>query len=158
MGKSAPKRGNHKQAPKRVPKPLDVIASVAGRTRASVGTICSRKPSEVVAWGVRYVANNFDKGITLDDFAGGLGLSKFHFLRRFRDEAGITPGMFLQLYRIAEAMERLAYSDRAIREIAREVGYRNAAAFSRAFHKVAGTQPRRYRRTRQKAASAAAGS
>ena len=139
------------------PHPLDVIDTVATRTQAPVEGNRTREPSEVLKWGVRYVTENFDKGMTLDDVASGTGLSKFHFLRRFRDEAGMTPGLFLQRYRIAAAMEQLAATERPVREIAKEVGYTDAAAFSRAFHRVIGTQPRLYRNARRKAAQSAPG-
>ena len=134
-------------------RPRDVVNSVNGFLRGAALSSAGDKPSEVVAWGVRYVAANFNREITLDDVAGGMDLSKFHFLRRFRDEGGMTPGQFLRCYRMMTAMERLAGSDRKVREIAREVGYRDAASFSRAFRRVTGTQPNCFRRYRRKAAA-----
>ena len=64
-------------------------------------------------------------------------------------EAGITPGAYLKRYRIVQAMDHLIGSRRKIREIGQMVGYRDPAAFSRAFAQIAGTQPYLYRVTRR---------
>ena len=103
------------------------------------------------------MTTNFIYNITLDDMAQAAGLSKYHFLRKFRQEAGMTPGAFLQRYRIAEAMKELADSKQQVRDIAKRVGYRDPAAFSRAFSKIAGVQPRRFRQEQQCGAEPSAG-
>lgn len=83
--------------------------------------------------------------------ASHVGFSKYYFLRKFRKELGITPGMFLQRYRIHMAMEKLINSNANVGIIAKDVGYQDQAAFSRAFLKVTGSQPVLYRLTRQSA-------
>jgi transcriptional regulator GlxA family with amidase domain len=94
-------------------------------------------------------SNHFAEDISLDVLARGVQLSKYHFLRKFRMEVGITPGAFLKRYRIVRAMDHLTGTQRTIREIGQMVGYRDPAAFSRAFTQIAGTQPYLYRVTRR---------
>ena len=98
---------------------------------------------------MKYISNHFAEDISLDDLARGAQLSKYHFLRKFRQEVGITPGAFLKRYRIVQAMDRLTGTQHTIKEIGQMVGYRDPAAFSRAFTQIAGTQPYLYRVTRQ---------
>ena len=132
--------------------PADVIRYVARHTAAPIKSTPPKAHSTPVRWCIRHIALNYAHGLSLDGMAQGAGLSKFHLLRKFRNEVGIPPGLFLKHFRICKAMERLARSNRAIQTIAREVGYHDPAAFSRAFLKTAGTQPYLYRRTRQAAA------
>lgn len=127
---------------------MDIIAHVARRTFTRLETEWGTIASESVRIGVKFVLNNFGDDITVHDMARAASLSKFHFLRRFRREAGMTPGAFLQRFRIVRAMEHLVNSDRSIRKIARAVGYKDATAFSRAFLRIAGTQPYLYRHAR----------
>ena len=128
--------------------PVELIARVARRTFTPLARDGAETPSRIIQWGVTYVSRHFGEDIKLDDVARAAGLSKFHFLRRFRKEAGMTPGAFLQRYRIMQAMERLVGSDCRITEIARAVGYASPASFSRAFLKITGTPPYLYRHTR----------
>ena len=129
--------------------PLEVVAHVARRTFTALVPQPGGSPSHVAAWTVKYIANHFAEDIKLDDLARGAQLSKYHFLRKFRLEVGITPGAYLKRYRIVQAMDHLTGSRRTIREIGQMVGYRDPAAFSRAFAQIAGTQPYLYRVTRQ---------
>jgi AraC-like DNA-binding protein len=131
-------------------KTHEVIARVASRTFTTLDPAArGRSPGEVTAWTVKHITNHFAEEITLDDLARGVQLSKYHFLRKFRKEVGITPGAFLKRYRIVQAMEQLTTSRRPIREVAQLVGYKDPTAFSRAFIRVTGTQPYLFRETRR---------
>jgi transcriptional regulator GlxA family with amidase domain len=130
-------------------EPLEVVAHVARRTFTTLDRKPGGSPSHVTIWTVKYISNHFAEDVSLDDLARGAQLSKYHFLRKFRQEVGITPGAYLKRYRIVRAMDHLIGSRRTIREIGRMVGYRDPAAFSRAFTQIAGTQPYLYRVTRQ---------
>jgi AraC-like DNA-binding protein len=106
------------------------------------------QPTEPVARSVRFVETHFEQQITLDDMAGAAGISKFYFSREFKEQTGLAPGEFLRGYRVVRAMDDLLSSTERIGEIAFAAGYRNAAAFSRAFRKVTGSTPYLFRMTR----------
>lgn len=129
--------------------PNDISAYLAQLDHTPLAPTPQNTPSPSVHWCINHIKQNYAHGLSLDQMAEGAGLSKFHFLRKFRDEVGLTPCAFLKHYRLGKAMERLAQSNRPIRAIAEEVGYQDAAAFSRAFRKTVGTQPGKYRHTRQ---------
>jgi len=129
--------------------PLEIVAHVARRTFTRLGAPPAARPSPEVEGTVQFVLEHFRDDITLDDLARAAGLSKYHFIRKFRKEAGITPGAFLLRYRMVRAMELLTRTDAKIREVASAVGYRDPAAFSRAFLRTTGTKPYLYRQTRR---------
>jgi transcriptional regulator GlxA family with amidase domain len=130
-------------------EPLEIVAHVARRTFTTLDRKPAASPSLVTAWTVKYISNHFAENISLDDLARGAQLSKYHFLRKFRQEAGMTPGAYLKRYRIVRAMDHLTGTRHTIKEIGQMVGYRDPTAFSRAFAQIAGIQPYLYRVTRR---------
>ena len=88
-------------------EPLEVVAHVARRTFTTLDPKPGGSPSHVTAWTVKYISNHFAEPVKLDDLARGAQLSKYHFLRKFRMEVGITPGAYLKRYRIVQAMDQL---------------------------------------------------
>jgi AraC-like DNA-binding protein len=129
--------------------PLEIVAHIARRTFTALERKPGVSPSQVTVWTVKYISNHFSETISLAALASGAQLSKYHFLRKFRQEAGMTPGAYLKRYRIVQAMDYLTGTRHTVKKIGRMVGYRDPAAFSRAFTQLAGTQPYLYRVTRQ---------
>ena len=125
--------------------PMEELYLVAEQTVVSIRGKGNGFISRVVASSIEHVLRSFDQPLTVADLAGRVGLSRFHFTRRFRRETGITPGAFLKRYRMVRAMEMLSKSNDPINAIASRVGYGNHAAFSRAFAKIAGIPPTMYR-------------
>ena len=136
--------------------PRDIIAHVAKRTYVPIPPATDKEASPMIDWSVRYVSNNFASPIFLDDVARATGISKFHFIRKFRQETGLTPGAFIKRYRLVQAMEILAKTNAPIHEVAKAVGYKDAAAFSRAFLKETGTKPHLYRQSHKQTTTPAA--
>jgi len=130
-------------------EPHEILARVARRTFTPLDRKLPMSPSQVADWTVQYISDHFAERISLAALAHGARLSKYHFLRKFHQETGMTPGAYLKRYRIVQAMDHLTGSRRPIHEIGRLVGYRDPAAFSRAFTQIAGTQPYLYRVTRR---------
>jgi AraC-like DNA-binding protein len=126
---------------------IEIVSSVARRTFARAAPKHDATPEGAVAWTIRYIVKHYAADIRLSALARRAGLSRFQFSRRFRKQTGMAPGAFLKRYRICMAMERLRTSDHLIQDIARQVGYQDAASFSRAFLQTVGTQPQVYRTT-----------
>jgi AraC-like DNA-binding protein len=84
--------------------------------------------------------------IDLERAAGEAGLSPFHFLRVFSGVLGVTPHQYLVRSRLRHAARLLAGCDRAITEIAFDVGFGDLSNFVRTFHRAAGLSPRGFRR------------
>lgn len=73
-------------------------------------------------------------------------MSKFHFLRTFRNLTGVTPARFLSAVRIHEAKRLLYATTLNVVEISGRVGYGSLGTFTRRFTECVGLPPTRYRR------------
>ena len=78
--------------------------------------------------------------------AAAAELSKFHFLRVFRAEVGMTPGAYARTLRICRAARAIRREGRSPREAAALAGFRNATSFARAFKAIVGVPPSALRR------------
>jgi AraC-like DNA-binding protein len=82
---------------------------------------------------------------SLDRLAERAGMSRSVFANSFRDTVGLTPGAYLQGWRIAIAQQALRQG-RPLKWVAAEVGYASEAALSRAFKAQCGLSPRQWRK------------
>jgi AraC-like DNA-binding protein len=89
---------------------------------------------------------------SLQQLAGASGMSRSVFANAFRDTVGMTPGAYLQRWRIGLAQKALLRGE-SLKHIAQDVGYGSEAALSRAFKAQAGKSPREWRRQQPDAAA-----
>ena len=94
-----------------------------------------------------FMRDNLDRQIGLDDLAGLVNLSRFHFCTAFRRATGHTPHQWLTTQRINRARELLVDPKLSVTDIAIAVGYETPSAFAASFRKVTGTSPSHFRRT-----------
>ncbi|MGN6104504.1 MAG: helix-turn-helix domain-containing protein, partial [Kofleriaceae bacterium] len=81
-----------------------------------------------------------------DELARRAGLSRFHFVRRWREAFGVTPHEDLTRLRIARAKALLAGDRASITEICLEVGFSSLGSFSTLFAERTGCPPSAWRR------------
>ncbi len=74
------------------------------------------------------------------------GLSRAAFARRFTRELGVGPARWLTEHRLRIAQERLVETDLGLAAIASEIGYATEFAFAKAFKRMFGVAPGRFRR------------
>jgi AraC-like DNA-binding protein len=82
---------------------------------------------------------------TSDSLARAVGVSRATLARRFHDIVGEAPLTYLTRWRMDLAAQALRETDRPVDVIGREVGYTSEFAFNRAFSRVHGSPPGRYR-------------
>lgn len=82
---------------------------------------------------------------SIADMAGQARLEERTFLRRFKTATGMKPIEYVQHLRIGKARELLEFTRRTVDQIAWAVGYEDAAAFRRVFHRILGLSPGEYR-------------
>jgi len=97
---------------------------------------------------IDYIDANIQADIALADLAGLLNLSRFHFVRTFKQSTGLPPHRYLITRRIDLAKELLAERELSISEISRRTGFRGVTQLARAFRRLVGTTPTGYRRDR----------
>ena len=86
--------------------------------------------------------------LDLETLAEASNLSKYHFVKKYKELTGTTPiNHFIHL-KIERACHLLDASSQSIGEIAFAVGYEDAYYFSRIFKKMMGVSPSQYRNMR----------
>jgi AraC family transcriptional regulator len=104
----------------------------------------------LLPWQVRrvtaYMEERLDQEISLNELAGLLNLSRFHFCTAFRLATGQTPYDWLIARRIERARKLLGSPELRVTDIALAVGYSTPSAFSASFRKLTGMTPSDFRR------------
>jgi len=115
------------------------------------GGAFQRVPSPTSRWAVLEAQLRQRPGADwrVESLAQEMGLSPGHFRTRFRAAFGQTPAALLKRLRLEEAKRLLRETDRPIKAIARQLGYRDLSNFYRAFRRAEGLPPARYRERRR---------
>lgn len=94
----------------------------------------------------RYIDDNLEHPIRLQQLARIAHCSPFHFQRQFKVYMGLNPAQYVQNKRLRRAMLQLANRPRlSITGIAFEAGFDFAESFSHTFKKRFGTTPSEFR-------------
>lgn len=83
--------------------------------------------------------------VSLEALASEVGLSKYHFLRVFKETFGETPFQRLTRLRMERAKDLLESSSFSVTRIALECGYGNPGHFAIAFRRLHGVSPLAFR-------------
>ncbi len=101
----------------------------ADNGRETLPASCDRK----IAAALAYINENLRSELSVDTLAGSVFLSKYHFMRLFKEQTGSTVHAYIR-------EKRLLYAARLIREgipavqASQESGFTDYSTFSRAFH------------------------
>jgi AraC family transcriptional regulator len=118
-------------------------------------TYCTQSPRPQPAKGglaraklrcaLEYLQTHLAEAISLTELAQLLGLSRYHFLKMFKQSTGVTPYQYLLECRIHHAEGLLKNPTFSIADIALRVGFATPSHFTYHFHKRTGTTPKAYR-------------
>ena len=86
------------------------------------------------------INDSLDTNFTLDALASNVNLSKYHFLRLFKKEFGLTPHAFIINQRLNKA-NRLIQKGVSISQASIEVGFNDQSHYTRNFKKFFGYTP-----------------
>lgn len=95
---------------------------------------------------VSYFSENYNKDISIEQYAESRGMSVSWFIRNFKKFTGTAPMQFIVSMRINNAQILLEQTNYTINEIAKIVGYDDQLYFSRLFRKQKGLSPSQYRK------------
>ncbi|QUL55922.1 ABC transporter substrate-binding protein [Paenibacillus tritici] len=90
-----------------------------------------------------HMKNNYNQELRVGQLALMAGLSTNHFIRAFKQLTDKTPMTYLLEERIKKA-KQLLFSSERVKQIAKEVGYKDEHYFSRVFKKSEGVAPASY--------------
>lgn len=92
-----------------------------------------------------FIEHNFQNDISVEDIADVCGLNRSYFGKIFKESLGKSPQDFLLRYRMVKATELLKLTRLSVGNISTAVGYDNQLHFSRAFKKIYGVSPKKWR-------------
>ena len=81
------------------------------------------------------------KAISVGEMAKVVAMEERTFQRRFKAATGMKPIEYAQHLRMGKARELLEFTRRTVEQIAWAVGYEDAAAFRKLFHRIVGLSP-----------------
>jgi AraC-like DNA-binding protein len=115
-----------------------------GKSPARTGWLRALADSRIGA-ALRHIHTSVEKGTSLAELARVAGMSRTAFAARFKELVGQPPLAYAIQWRMSLAKDALQTTDRAIGELAFELGYESESAFSTAFRREVGCSPRAYR-------------
>jgi AraC-like DNA-binding protein len=107
----------------------------------------AQNAARTVRQALRYVHDNLDRPLAVDELARHVHLSRRQLTRLFTDRVGRSPAAYVEHTRLDHAAALLVRTDLPIKRVAAAVGYPDPALFTRAFSRRLGTPPGRFRRS-----------
>lgn len=94
---------------------------------------------------IDYIENNLSEELKLNDIAKQSYFSGFYFHKLFRKFTGTSVMEYVRNRRLAEAASDLVKTGEKITDIAFKYQFSSEESFSRAFKRIYGMSPRKYR-------------
>ncbi len=127
---------------------LTVVEQVVAAT-SGTGLRCESCPTadeRRVTRAIRLIEARAEEALGLDVLAEEAGMSRYHFLRRFRRVTGRTPYRYLLDLRLRRAALRLRRTRERVATIAFDAGFGDLSTFNAQFRAVFGQAPQAWRR------------
>ena len=102
--------------------------------------------SALVKQAIAYLHQNYTRPVSRWEIAEAVGVSEDYLSRIFNRELNISPWDYLNRYRVLQSKQLLQKTTKSVASIARQVGFKDQAYFSRVFHKVTGESPQEFRK------------
>lgn len=102
--------------------------------------------SSAVRQAVRYMQENYERKVTLDEVAASVHLSRAYLSMLFKKEVGQNFSVYLQEIRLEAARGLMGGQDLSVQEIADRTGFFDASHLSRTFKVRYGCSPMEYRK------------
>ena len=100
----------------------------------------------IVLFGRRYLNQNCEEDITLEQLARFSHVNKYYLVHAFTNEYGISPINYLMQARVKKAEKLLATTDYSMSVISSSCGFASSGYFSQTFKKITGLSPSAYRK------------
>ena len=107
-------------------------------------TPSEKHTDETIKNAINYMLINFNNDLSLESIAENVGVSKYHFIRKFKKTTGHTPMQYLNIQR-CEIAKSLLKENYTIKQVAELTGFYNASYFSKVFYSLTGILPSDYK-------------
>lgn len=101
-----------------------------------------------IARAIQHIGKYCEQNLTLADYAAMCMMSKYHFLRTFKQVTGVAPLEYRTRIRIENAKQMLEDAHLSVAEIGERLGFSSPAYFSDAFKKQVGISPSKYAKSK----------
>lgn len=129
-------------------QPPPLLRSIAKEPQHDVaGALSAWRAQKVTA----HVESNLSGTIRVRDLAQLVGLSNSYFCHAFKRRYGLTVHVYLTCRRIEMAQRLMLATNESLSEIALSCGMSDQAHFTRAFRRIVGETPNRWRQSRRSA-------
>ncbi len=93
----------------------------------------------------KYLDHSFAESISLNAMIAEAHISKYHFIRLFKQMYGMTPHQYLISVRLQNAKHQLKWTDDSISKICYEVGFDSVSSFCNLFKRITSQTPTEFR-------------
>jgi AraC family transcriptional regulator len=125
-----------------------LLQSIAKESQQEVaGALSAWRAQKVAA----YIETHLSGSIRVRDLAHLVGLSNSYFCHAFKRRYGLTVHVYLTCRRIEMAQRLMLATNESLSEIALNCGMSDQAHFTRAFRRIVGETPNRWRQSRRAA-------
>ncbi|KGR94937.1 helix-turn-helix domain-containing protein [Burkholderia sp. ABCPW 111] len=119
--------------------------AIAARPAESAFAAREARASKLIRASVQQLRDNSANRISIADTAHAAAMSERNFLRRFKQEIGVTPSEFVQKVRLEHACHMLVHTDLPVDKIARRTGLGSGDRLAKLFRQHLSMSPTEYR-------------
>ena len=105
--------------------------------------------TDIITTSMSFLNNNLDKNYTVEDLAEEQNLSVSRYSELFKKKTGYSPIQYFNKLKIEKSCQYLYFTDLGIKEICAKIGHVDPYYYSRAFKKLMGIPPSKYRKLYQ---------
>lgn len=132
---------------------LLVLSGIAPQESRPTGCTLSRYQVQLAKQAAAYLSEHLDRHITILELARQFNVSDTYLKTAFKGVYGVPVFSYMRFQKMQMAAQLLLHTDRAVADIAAEVGYCTPGKFTAAFREVMGETPSEYRRDHTKHAA-----
>ena len=127
---------------------MEILIVLFGRQTnfSTILTPANKKASHLCDSVRRYLNQNCEEDITLEQLARFSHVNKYYLVHAFTNEYGISPINYLMQARVKKAEKLLATTDYSMSVISSSCGFASSGYFSQTFKKITGLSPSAYRK------------
>lgn len=115
-------------------------------TQPEAKTVHHEKEHLHIETAIRYIKENANQNITVQELADLTCLHPDYFSKTFKHIMGVRPLEYINTRRLQRVKLLLLTTDKSVDQIGREVGFGSTSYFLRVFKKYEGTTPKSYRK------------
>ncbi len=116
---------------------------------SSKKAMTEKRYTDKISFVLHKMNKEYDKNETLEDYASICNMSKYHFIRVFKDITGLPPLEYRNGIRLEHARQLLESTSISISEISEKLGYSSQNYFCDAFKRHFNMTPTQYRKAKK---------